>query len=369
MSRHRWNRCLFVAAGLACLGSAPGLTGRIVAEEIPARPTAVTSTLPKPEGTPATTDAPVTALLGSRFPGGEWVYFSGKKDARIEETWSIDRSTQEPILICRGEPHGYLRTSAVYADFQLGLEWKYPTDENGNSGILLFTNGEDKLWPTAVQVQLHKPRTGSILASGRAEVKPPLVTKNHFSRPVNQWNELLLTCRSGTVSLKINGKDVGEVSVAMPRTGSIALQSEGSEVHFRKIWIRDLRGSIQAKAKWNAARPLCPEVLCDLSALSEFSSGNRRAATYHPVDAVDGLPFGLRRTGQAEKWTVVVKGPRIRRTKDVDYYVAHRVPLAADGCVCLPDDHSGDAGDSTVVPSRRDERRSDRLARRSDAAD
>lgn len=176
------------------------------------------------------------------FPGETWVFYSGKKGARIEETWIVDtRSPDGPILICTGEPQGYLRTTATFSDFDFGLEWKYPSDENGNSGILLCTTGEDRIWPSAVQVQLHQPKTGSMYGSGGAVVEPEIETQNHFTRPLNHWNELVITSRNGRLTLTINGKRIGETQVQSSPIGSIGLQSEGSEIHFRRIWIRDLR--------------------------------------------------------------------------------------------------------------------------------
>lgn len=183
------------------------------------------------------------------FPGETWVFYSGKKGTRIEQTWIVDaRSPDGPVLICTGEPQGYLRTAATYSDFDFGLEWKYPTDENGNSGILLCTTGEDRIWPSAVQVQLHQPKTGSMYGSGGAVVEPEIETQNHFTRPVNHWNELVITSRGGRLTLTINGKRIGETQVQSSHIGSIGLQSEGSEIHFRRIWIRDLRTAPLAPA-------------------------------------------------------------------------------------------------------------------------
>ncbi len=198
-----------------------------------------------------------TLLTPDSFPGSRWVFYPGKMDSRLEETWTLStpKSSEDPVLICRGEPHGYLRTANIYQDFEFGLEWKYPSDENGNSGVLLFTSGEDRIWPTSVQVQLHQPNTGCIFGSGGARVEKELEARN-LSRPVNQWNELVITCRQGAVRLQVNGKYVGEAKVLTPSFGAIGLQSEGSEVHFRRIWIRDLHPIAQT-AEANDAMSCC----------------------------------------------------------------------------------------------------------------
>lgn len=282
-------------------------------------------------------------LLAEGFPGKEWVYFAGKKDARLEETWTVNRAEQDPVLICRGEPHGYIRTAESYTDFQLGLEWKYPKDDHGNSGILLFTSGEDKLWPNAIQVQLHQPTTGSILASGRAQLTPVLVTKTQYSRGRDKWNDLVLTSQKGKVSLQINGKDVGEVNVATPREGSIGLQSEGSEVHFRKIWIKDLHPAAPGMTALPPCVPCRPNPVI-------IPRANAAPQAYVSVDKLH------------------VSGKRVRvvsrRVLDVND-VADGIPLAAHGAARLPGGHFVVAGGDDLFASRRDVRRADRSARHS----
>ena len=51
-------------------------------------------------------------------------------------------------------------------------------------------------------------------------------------------NQCLIVSRSGTVVVHVNGQKAGEVSGCSPATGAIAIQSEGSEVHFRNITVR-----------------------------------------------------------------------------------------------------------------------------------
>ncbi|MFV0446816.1 MAG: DUF1080 domain-containing protein, partial [Planctomycetaceae bacterium] len=205
-------------------------------------------------------------LSADSFPGQQWVFFPGKKDTRIEETWSIASQQGEAVLVCRGEPHGYLRTTTMYQDFELGLEWRFPKDEHGNSGVLMFTSGEDRIWPTAVQVQLHKPKTGSIFGSGGAQVVPE-VESRELMRPVDQWNKMQILCRQGEVQVSINGKSVGQAQVVSPQAGAIGLQSEGSEVHFRNLWIRDLQPAARAADVGQPMSLLCPPVCPPTSAV------------------------------------------------------------------------------------------------------
>lgn len=174
------------------------------------------------------------------FPGEFWRFYSGKKDAVIGDTWNIqtDPETNKPILVCKGEPPGYLLTKQFYEDFELELEWRYPVDANGNSGILLFINGEDHLWPTSIQVQLYQPEAGQTFPHAAAQTDNTIQKVPMLSKPVNHWNRCHIVSQSGTLTVTVNGQKVGEVTGCRPKSGAIGLQSEGALVHFRNFTIR-----------------------------------------------------------------------------------------------------------------------------------
>ena len=143
------------------------------------------------------------------------------------------------MLICRGKPFGYIRTKKTYKNYELRLEWRYPKDPNSNSGVLVHTGKEDKIWPNAIQVQLHGPTAGSIFPSGDSKSENKLMVRD-LSKPAGQWNTCLITAKDGRVTVVINGKKSGEVTGCKPSMGSILLQSEGAEVHFRKLILKPL---------------------------------------------------------------------------------------------------------------------------------
>ena len=183
-------------------------------------------------------------LLSTKNFNKVWLQFSNKRDGKLSETWKVVKGENgdDDFLICTGNPSGYLRTIKQYDNFEFRMEWKYPdlNDPNCNSGILMHTSGADKIWPKAIQLQLHRPTAGNIFATGGAKTENMLNVKN-LKLAVNQWHDCAITSKDGTISVKINGKQVGEVTGCVPRKGSIALQSEGSEIHFRKIEIRELK--------------------------------------------------------------------------------------------------------------------------------
>ena len=181
------------------------------------------------------------------FPKG-WMHHSAEKTSALKETWKVDAVTDKsnPVLICTGKPAGYLRTVKVYENFELTLEWMYPPDSpNCNSGILVYLKGTDKIWPASIQVQLHRPQVGSIFPLRGAKTDNQVTRKGQMLES-KKWHSCKITSVNGSVSVIINDKKVGEVTGCEPLKGQIALQSEGSEIHFRKIRIREI---VPAKKK------------------------------------------------------------------------------------------------------------------------
>ena len=171
-----------------------------------------------------------------------WKIFSSAPETPGAPVWKVvpDVDDKELILICSGEPKGFLYTTETCTEFELTLEWKFPKDADGNSGVLVYTQDEPRIWPTSMQVQLHQPKAGSVFPSGDAMSDQSSELERDLARPVGTWNEGKIISRGGRLSVEVNGKNAGEVSGAKPSSGSIALQSEGSVVHFRRIRLRKL---------------------------------------------------------------------------------------------------------------------------------
>ena len=173
--------------------------------------------------------------------GTFWKCYSSDNKSGLSDVWKVltSESGQPPVLVCSGQPKGFLFTAETYSDFELTLDWKFPTDANGNSGVLVYLQDEPRIWPTSMQIQFHQPKAGSVFPSGDA--KSANTSESDLAGPFNSWNSCRIVSRSGQLSVEINGKKAGEITGAVPATGSVALQSEGAEVHFRKIRIRRLK--------------------------------------------------------------------------------------------------------------------------------
>ena len=193
---------------------------------------------------PETLPGPEKLLNGGDF-WDHWKFVSEEsKETDPNVTWKVVSGGQDQpsVLTCTGKPYGYIRTQKSYENFQFSMEWMYPGDPNANSGILLFTAEPDKVWPKAFQVQLHRPEAGFVFPTPGSGAKSAnkLSPTTPLDLPVGKWHKCVLTCRSGSISVMINGIKLGEVTGCDPSKGAIALQSEGSEIHFRNLVVEEL---------------------------------------------------------------------------------------------------------------------------------
>ena len=63
--------------------------------------------------------------------------------------------------------------------------------------------------------------------------------KDKATRPVGQWNTTEIICKAdGSIEAKINGTEVSSGKSDLTE-GPIGFQSEGAEIHFRAIKIKE----------------------------------------------------------------------------------------------------------------------------------
>lgn len=179
------------------------------------------------------------SLLNGADLTGWAAYLEG--GASMEEVWSVT----DGVLVCKGSPAGYIKTASNFDDFVLKLEWRWnpETKEAGNSGVLFRVNGPDKVWPRSVEAQLQSGSAGDFWNIGEMEMAAdPARTSGRNTRklamaerPVGEWNEYEIVCVGDRVRLIVNGQIVNEAWDVESASGPIALQSEGTEIHFRNI--------------------------------------------------------------------------------------------------------------------------------------
>jgi len=163
---------------------------------------------------------------------------------------------EDGVITSSGVPHGYIRTLEKYSNFNLHVEWRWK-DTPTNSGVLLHVQGEDKVWPKAMECQLASGKAGDIVLMREGTgitirdstylIRPGdspyyVVPKNEESseKAPGEWNSYDITSQNGTLEAKVNGvlQNVGTDMTL--HEGHILLQSEGSAIQFRNIWIEEL---------------------------------------------------------------------------------------------------------------------------------
>ncbi len=181
---------------------------------------------------------PVELFNGKNLEG--WTYFLRAKNAKMEDVWSVE----DGILICQGRPIGYLRTKDKYTNYKLIVQWRWPEGKRpGNSGVLLRVIGEDKVWPKSIEAQLQSGNAGDFWNIGQFQMTTaPERTRGRNTKKlkanekeIGQWNQYEITCDGGLCELKVNGEVLNKATDCAEVSGYIALQSEGAEIHFRKV--------------------------------------------------------------------------------------------------------------------------------------
>lgn len=163
---------------------------------------------------------------------------------------------EDGLIQSSGKPHGYIRTNEIYSNFKLHLEWRW-VGEPTNSGVLIHVQGEDRIWPTCIECQLKSGSAGDLILMGPGTgitVKDSTYLINpgdswylgvkkfedSSEHPAGEWNSYDITSLDGTIRVMVNGV-LQNSGKAMTRTeGNILLQSEGSPIQFRNIWLRPL---------------------------------------------------------------------------------------------------------------------------------
>ncbi len=193
-------------------------------------------------------DRRVQLWNGRDFEG--WRLFLEGRNVDVDDVWSV----RDGVIRCEGKPNGYMRTTKSYADYHLHVEWRWP-EQPTNSGVLLHCRLPDRVWPLCIESQLQSGSAGDfwvlshsgITADGKRyhDLKNPYVhvKKKHDSseNPPGQWNVYDIYCRGDTIRSVVNGVEQNYGTEATPSSGYIALQSEGSPIEFRNIYIVPLK--------------------------------------------------------------------------------------------------------------------------------
>ena len=110
-----------------------------------------------------------------------------------------------------------------------------------------FMDKEDKVWPHSIECQIQEGDCGDFWLVAGPTVMADGAVQNRFikkkkdaEKPNGEWNKIEVIADSGKCTHVVNGVVVNEATEASVAKGKIILQSEGAEVFYRKVELRQL---------------------------------------------------------------------------------------------------------------------------------
>ncbi len=168
------------------------------------------------------------------------------------------------MLVSLGSPGGHLITDQKYDNYRLEVEYRF-ANKPGNCGVLVHASKPRMLYgmfPQSLEVQMQSGDAGDFWCIGEEVTVPDMearrgpkanwgVTEGKERRiknltdgtekPLGEWNKMSIECRGSSVKVWLNDVVVNEGTGCTARKGQIAIQAEGSEVEFRKLWLTKLK--------------------------------------------------------------------------------------------------------------------------------
>ena len=185
-----------------------------------------------------------------------------KEDAAAKQAqWNAGRDLHWKVEAAKGEivsdgqsPH--LVTVKDYGDFELYVDWLM-VNHNGDSGIYLRGYPQVQIWDVdnPREVRNGAPKGSGALWNDNPDNpgKWPLVKAD---KPVGEWNTFRIKMIGSRVWIWFNGQLTvdGQVldnffnrGAPIVPAGPIGLQTHGSEIRFRNIYVREIPAA-EAKA-------------------------------------------------------------------------------------------------------------------------
>lgn len=226
-------------------------------------------------------------LFNGQNLDGWYTFIKGKgKNIDPNKVFTV----QDGVIVISGEEYGCITTNEEYENYKLVAEFKWgdkthtPRLEKARDcGILLHSVGKDGahggIWMHSIECQIIEGGTGDILVVGDGSpnfsVTCPVAQKKQNSsfvyepygdmvtinsgrinwygrdpnwkdvkdfrgaqdveKPVGKWNKIECVVKDKEIKIYLNNKLVNQAFDVKPHKGKIQIQSEGAEIHFRKI--------------------------------------------------------------------------------------------------------------------------------------
>jgi hypothetical protein len=165
-----------------------------------------------------------------------------RADEDMQEHWKV----VDGALCFDGKGHS-LCTARDYSDFEMLVDWKI--EKGGDSGIYLRGSPQVQIWDTALRRVGAQVGSGGLYNNKKNPSKPDRIA----DRPVGQWNTFRIVMTGAKVTVYLNGikvvnnvvmENYWERDKPIYPNGQIELQSHGSRLYFRNVFIREITNEL-----------------------------------------------------------------------------------------------------------------------------
>ena len=189
---------------------------------------------------------PQALFNGKNLDG--WTFDVIDPEVKPDAIWSVS----DGLLVCKGKPPAVIRTAKNdYSNYELIVEWRWaPGGKPGNSGVLIHSSTPRQIfvWPKSIEVQLGTGNAGDFwtigekitVAGSTPQGRRWLKRQESTEKPPGEWNSMRIRCEGEKVSVWVNDVLMNEGGGLSVKQGAICLQSEGAEIHFRKIELKPI---------------------------------------------------------------------------------------------------------------------------------
>ena len=203
--------------------------------------------------------APIALCNGRDLAGWHTDVPAADGGKQVEPSFVV----RDGMLISQGKPEGHLITDAVYADYRLTVEWRWP-GATGNCGVLVHASTPRRLYgmfPQSIECQLHAGNAGDFWCIGEDITVPDMEARrgpkaewgtdgdkrrriknltDGSEKPAGEWNTMVIECRGRSITIWVNGVLVNQGTDCTADRGQIALQAEGTPCEFRRLELQPL---------------------------------------------------------------------------------------------------------------------------------
>jgi hypothetical protein len=184
-----------------------------------------------------------------------WKFVAADPQAKMESTFSV----REGVLVCTGEPVGFIYKDRQFTNFRMVVEYRWTAGmKPGNSGVFSRITDTKTALPRCVEVQLMHGNAGDILTlQGMGfETNPERffeVKKHELAGDIRgvrkiqnaekapgEWNRVEILAEGPVYTVWMNGQQINQAFGLETRPGFVGLQSEGGQIEFRLATITPL---------------------------------------------------------------------------------------------------------------------------------